>query len=64
MGDIIPYGDYITKNKNSTDLYRYCNLQLPLKNIADTNQGFADRLKKSFDTKSLRWQDLNHSIGF
>ena len=32
---------------------------MPLKNIADTNQGFADRLKKSFDTKSLRWQDLN-----
>ena len=35
-------------------LYQFVSTKMPLKNIADTNQGFADRLKKSFDTKSLR----------
>ena len=41
------------KKANNTTYYSHI-FSMPLKNIADTNQGFADRLKKSFDTKSLR----------
>ncbi len=39
--------------KGLTQLYQSYLTKLALKNIADTNQGFADRLKKPFDTKSL-----------
>lgn len=37
---------------------------MSLKNMADENQGFADRLKKSFDTKSLKQKGLDTFIGY
>ena len=52
--------NYISRLKQSEEIISSFEegtnhiFMMPLKNIADTNQGFADRLKKSFDTKSLR----------
>lgn len=40
-------------------IYQTYAFNMRVKNIADTNQGFIDRLKNIFDTKSLRIQDLN-----